>query len=88
MQCEIKLVYINGCGVSQWGKKDINLIDVRETDSVVRWSDFLATDPDVRVRFPALSDFLRSSRSETGSTQPREYDWGATCIKKKVAASV
>jgi hypothetical protein len=27
-----------------------------------------------RVRFPALSDFLRSSGSETGSTQPREYN--------------
>jgi hypothetical protein len=26
-----------------------------------------------RVRFPALPDFLRSSGSETGSTQPREY---------------
>jgi hypothetical protein len=28
----------------------------------------LATDPDVRVRFPALPDFLRSSGSGTGST--------------------
>jgi hypothetical protein len=27
-----------------------------------------------RVRFPALPDFLRSSGSETGSTQPREDD--------------
>jgi hypothetical protein len=24
------------------------------------WSEFLATDPEVRVRFPALPDFLRS----------------------------
>jgi hypothetical protein len=31
----------------------------------------LVTDPDVRVRFPALSDVLRSSESGTGSTQPR-----------------
>jgi hypothetical protein len=30
----------------------------------------MATDPEVRVRFPALADFLRSSRSGTGSTQP------------------
>jgi hypothetical protein len=30
-----------------------------------------------RVRFPALLDFLRSSGSGTGSTQPREYNWGA-----------
>jgi hypothetical protein len=30
-----------------------------------------------RVRFLALPDFLRSSRSGTESTQPREYSWGA-----------
>jgi hypothetical protein len=30
------------------------------------------------VRFPALPDFLRSSGSGTGSTQPREDNWGAT----------
>jgi hypothetical protein len=29
-------------------------------------------------RFSALPDFLRSSGSGTGSTQPREYNWGAT----------
>jgi hypothetical protein len=39
---------------------------------VVSWSEFLATDPEVRVRLPALPDFL-SSGSGTGSTQPREY---------------
>jgi hypothetical protein len=26
---------------------------------VVWWSEFLATDPEVRVKFPALPDFLR-----------------------------
>jgi hypothetical protein len=31
----------------------------------------VATDPE--VRFPALPDFLRSSGSGAGSTQPREY---------------
>jgi hypothetical protein len=31
-----------------------------------------------RVRFPALPDFLRSSGSGTGSTQPREDNCGAT----------
>jgi hypothetical protein len=31
-----------------------------------------------RVRFPALSDYLRSSGSGTGSTQPREGNWQAT----------
>jgi hypothetical protein len=39
--------------------------------SVVYWSEFLATDAEVRVRFPALPHFLRSSGSGTGSTQPR-----------------
>jgi hypothetical protein len=42
------------------------------TASVVYWSEFLATDPEVRVRFPVLPDFLSSSGSGTGSTQPRE----------------
>jgi hypothetical protein len=36
--------------------------------SVVSWSEFMVTDPEVRVRFPALQDFLRSSGSGTGST--------------------
>jgi hypothetical protein len=34
--------------------------------SVVYWSEFLATDPEIRVRFPALADFLRSSFLERG----------------------
>jgi hypothetical protein len=34
-----------------------------------------------RVRFPALPDFLRSSGSGTESTQPGEYNWGATWKK-------
>jgi hypothetical protein len=44
------------------------------TASVGQWSEFLATDPDVRIRFPALPDFLRSSGSGTGFTQPGEYN--------------
>jgi hypothetical protein len=39
------------------------------TESVVQWSDFLATDPEVRARFLALPDFLRNSGPGTGSTQ-------------------
>jgi hypothetical protein len=42
--------------------------------SVVYPSEVLATVPEVRVQFPALPDFLRSSESGTASTQPREYN--------------
>jgi hypothetical protein len=35
-----------------------------------------------QVRFPALPDFLRCSGAGTGSTQPREDNWGATWMKK------
>jgi hypothetical protein len=34
-----------------------------ETTSVVYWSEFLATDLKVRVRFPVRPDFPRSSVS-------------------------
>jgi hypothetical protein len=42
------------------------------TASVVQCSEFLAVDPEVRVLFMALPDFL-SSGSGTGCTQSREY---------------
>jgi hypothetical protein len=51
------------------------------TASLVCWSEFLATDR-YRVRFPALPDFMRSSGSGTGSTQPREYNSGAIWKKQ------
>jgi hypothetical protein len=35
------------------------------TASVVQWSEFLATDPEARVRFPALPE-KKSSGSGTG----------------------
>jgi hypothetical protein len=48
------------------------VMSVLATATVVKWSEFLATDPDVRVRFSALPDFVRSNGSGTRSTQPRE----------------
>jgi hypothetical protein len=36
--------------------------------------ELLVTDPKARVLFPALPDFLTTSWSGTGSTQPREYN--------------
>jgi hypothetical protein len=50
-----------------------------------RFQEFLATDSEVRVRFRALPDLLRSSGSGTGSTQPREYNWGATGRKSSAS---
>jgi hypothetical protein len=47
---------------------------------------FLATDPEVRVRFPALPHFLRSSGSGTGFTQLNEYSRGVNgviCVAEK-----
>jgi hypothetical protein len=40
---------------------------------VVQWSEFLATDPEARVRFTALPE-KKSSGSGTGSTQPHEQN--------------
>jgi hypothetical protein len=40
----------------------------------VVWSEFLATDSEILVRFPVLPDFPRTSGSVTGFTQPREYN--------------
>jgi hypothetical protein len=57
-----------------------NSIILRKTGPPL-WSsgpEFLVTDPEVRVRFPALPDFLTSSGSGTGLIQPREYNSGAT----------
>jgi hypothetical protein len=42
------------------------------TAAVNCWSELLATDPEVRVRFPALRDFMRSSGSIIGSKSTTE----------------
>jgi hypothetical protein len=58
--------------------------------SVVQWSEFLATDPEVRVLFPALPDLLRSSGFSSGSTPPREYSIGVNeviCVAEKYCVS-
>jgi hypothetical protein len=47
----------------------------------VEFHQFLAKDPEVQVRLPALPDFLRSIGSGTGSTQPRGYNSVATWKK-------
>jgi hypothetical protein len=49
---------------------------------VVQWSEFLAADPEVRIRFSELPEFLRISGSGRESTQPREYNWGAAWKRK------
>jgi hypothetical protein len=52
----------------------IAFVSLFKRTSVVYWSDFLAADPEVRVRFPVLPEFLRSNGSGTASTQPNEYN--------------
>jgi hypothetical protein len=55
--------------------KLINLIIMAlRSASVVYCPKVMGADPEVRVRFPALQDFLRSSGSGTEFTQPREYN--------------
>jgi hypothetical protein len=44
----------------------------------------LSGDPEARVRFPALADFLSSSGSGTGYTQPREYTRGVNGVIRVV----
>jgi hypothetical protein len=54
--------------------RDLPVCSIVPSADLVQWSEFLATDPEVRVRFLALTDFLKSNWSGTGSTQPREYN--------------
>jgi hypothetical protein len=45
---------------------------------VVYWSEFLTTDPEVRIRFPALPDFLRRSGCGIIFNQAREAGYFET----------
>jgi hypothetical protein len=63
--------------VNMYSEEIINLSMFSITSPL--WSTSQSsTGPEVRVRFLALPDVLRSSGAGTGSTQPREYNWGAT----------
>jgi hypothetical protein len=55
----------------------INTFFIRTASVVCGQSSWLQIQR-FRVWFPALPDFLRSSESGMGSTQPRENNWGAT----------
>jgi hypothetical protein len=49
------------------------IVSILRTASVVYWSEFLATDPEVPGSIPG-PDFLTSRGSGTGSTQPRDHN--------------
>jgi hypothetical protein len=53
---------------------EFSYVKVGRPASAVKWPEFLTTDPEVRVRFPALPDFQKSSEYGTGSAQPCEYN--------------
>jgi hypothetical protein len=63
-----------------WGTNWIYICYVEESRPLL-WSSGQSSWLQIqgsRIRFPGLPDFLRSSGSGTGSTQPLEYNWGAT----------
>jgi hypothetical protein len=57
------------------------MLSVSKTGRLCELIEFLATDPEVRVRIPALPNSLRSFGSGTEFTQLREYNCGATWEK-------
>jgi hypothetical protein len=75
------------CAIKLIALQSFNILIQKLTASVVYWSELLATDPEIRVRFPALSDLLRSSGFwnavySASSVQVRSY------LEEKVAAPV
>jgi hypothetical protein len=58
--CNVDIIdgYISELRLSLWPSGQISWLQIQRS----------------RVRFPAVPDFLRSSGSGTGSTQPREYN--------------
>jgi hypothetical protein len=60
--------------VDECPQQDSKRLSLKLTASVVQWPKFLATNPEARVRFPTLPDFLRSSVSGAEFTQPRDYN--------------
>jgi hypothetical protein len=65
-----------------WSNTNSRQLSHLLTSSTVWWSEFVATDPEIRVRFQALPDYLRSSGFGTVSTQLCEYNWWVTWKKK------
>jgi hypothetical protein len=52
-------------------------MSVHAVRNVMNIAELLATHTEVPGSIPTLPDFLRSSGSGTGSTQPREYNRGS-----------
>jgi hypothetical protein len=63
-----------------------NNITSFQTASVVQWSEFLATDPEVRVRFPALPETKIVVGLERGPLSP--VSTTEELLDRKVAAPV
>jgi hypothetical protein len=64
---------------------------VRDRASVVQWSEFLATDPEARVRFPALPDFMGKKKKMVVGLERGPLSLVSTTeelLDRKVAAPV
>jgi hypothetical protein len=74
LSCEMSLKQAK---TTSFPLRNILLYLYRKILGLPLWFEFLATDPEVRILFLALPDFLRSSESGKVPTQPRE-NLGAT----------